>query len=106
MIGKISSWNLYVIRCSNRSLYTGISTDVKRRFEEHNSNSAKSAKYLKGKGPLQLVYQKKLTTRSIATKCEIAFKKLSKKNKEFFLLNQSNIDKMFDKLIVESKSVT
>jgi len=73
-------WFIYMIRCNNGHLYTGISTDVARRFTEH--QSGKGAKYLRGKGPLQLVYQKKAGTRSEALKAEIKVKKMSRQAKE------------------------
>ncbi|MBN1128458.1 MAG: GIY-YIG nuclease family protein, partial [Chitinispirillaceae bacterium] len=47
-------WYLYIIRCRDRSLYTGIATDVGRRFGDHAGGSARCAKYLRGKGPLML----------------------------------------------------
>ena len=79
----MSDWFLYLIRCNNNSLYTGITTDVERRFNEHQSNSIKSAKYLRGKGPLELAFSKKVGNRSQASVLEASVKKLSvvQKNK-------------------------
>ena len=77
----MSGWSLYLIRCKNNSLYTGITTDVHRRFEEHQSSSAKSAKYLRGKGPLQLVFQTAVGNRSQASVLEAKVKKLSRVSK-------------------------
>ncbi|WP_144211878.1 GIY-YIG nuclease family protein [Shewanella donghaensis] len=74
-------WYLYMIKCRNSHLYTGVTTDIKRRFAEHQAGGAKAAKYLKGKGPLTLVYQETLTDRSHALKREIAVKKLSRSHK-------------------------
>ena len=68
-------WFLYMVRCANGQLYTGITTDVARRFSEHQSNSAKSAKFLRGKGPLTLVYSETVGSHSDALKREIALKK-------------------------------
>lgn len=76
-----SIWYLYLIRCANGHLYTGITTDVTRRFNEHQSNSPKAAKYLRGKGPLTLMYQEQVVTRSDALKREIAVKKFSRAQK-------------------------
>ena len=97
-----NEWSIYIIRCSNHSLYTGISNNVQRRFEEHCSNSPKSAKYLKGKGPLKLLYSKDIGNRSQASKCELAFKKFPKKKKEEKLLNRSELDGFFKNFIKES----
>lgn len=80
-IEQVSTWYLYLIRCANGHLYTGITTDVTRRFNEHQSSSPKTAKYLRGKGPLTLMYQEQVGTRSDALKREIAVKKLSRSQK-------------------------
>jgi putative endonuclease len=74
-------WYLYLVRCANGHLYTGVTTDVTRRFSEHQSGGIKSAKYLRGKGPLTLMYQEQVGTRSDALKREIAVKKLSRAQK-------------------------
>lgn len=55
----MNNWFLYVIRCKHGKLYTGITTDVERRFAEHTSNDKKCAKSLRGKTPLTLVMKKK-----------------------------------------------
>ena len=78
---QVSTWYLYLIRCANGHLYTGITTDVARRFNEHQSSSPKAAKYLRGKGPLTLMYQEQVGTHSDALKREIAVKKLSRAQK-------------------------
>nr|WP_251068994.1 GIY-YIG nuclease family protein [Shewanella sp. NKUCC06_TVS] len=80
-IKSASLWYLYLVRCANGHLYTGVTTDVTRRFSEHQSGGIKSAKYLRGKGPLTLMYQEQVGTRSDALKREIAVKKLSRAQK-------------------------
>lgn len=74
-------WYVYIIRCADRSLYTGITTDVARRFEEHSSGSPKSAKYLRGRTPLELVYSCEVGTRSEALIEERRIKQLSRADK-------------------------
>ena len=74
------AWFLYLIRCKGDQLYTGIATNVERRFAEH--QSGKGSKYLRGKTPLQLVFQKKIGSRSEALKMEAAIKKRPKVAKE------------------------
>jgi len=81
----IVEWFIYLVRCSNGNLYTGISTDVTRRFAEH--QAGKGAKYLRGKGPLELVYQKKIGTRSEALKAEIKVKNMARSAKIAMLRN-------------------
>jgi len=80
---NITEWFIYLVRCRNGNLYTGISTDVTRRFTEH--QAGKGAKYLRGKGPLELVYQQRVGSRSEALKAEIAVKKMPKQAKERML---------------------
>lgn len=85
-MGKVDSksvvrWWVYLIRCGNDSLYTGIATDVARRFEEHESQGPKGAKYTRGKLPLELVYQKEIGNRSEACKEELRIKALTRKQK-------------------------
>lgn len=70
-----SVWYLYMVRCASGQLYTGVTTDVARRFKEHQSGNAKSAKFLRGKGPLTLAYSETVGSRSDALKREIALKK-------------------------------
>ena len=78
----MSDWYLYLIRCSDNTLYTGISTDVDRRFAQHQSEGYAASKYLKGRGPLSLVFKEKLGTRSLALKVEYRVKRMTKANKE------------------------
>ena len=75
-------WYLYLIRCRDGSLYTGIATDVARRFEEHAGSGAKGSKYLRGRGPLQLVFQTAVGDRSAASRVEHRVKGLAKAEKE------------------------
>ncbi len=74
-------WWVYIIRCGDDSLYTGIATDVDRRFSEHEAQGQKSAKYLRGRLPLEIVFRKEIGTRSEASKEELRMKKLSRREK-------------------------
>ena len=66
-------------------MYTGITTDVERRFEEHNSGDKKGSKYLRGKAPLKLVMKKRIGDRSMALRVEAKVKKLPKIKKELLV---------------------
>src|SRR5450759_1336944 len=90
----MSDWYLYLIRCRDGSLYTGITTDVARRFAEHQANSGAGAKYLRGRGPLNLVFQKKIGDRSLAQAVESKVKKLSKARKEELIGSKTHINKI------------
>jgi len=73
------NWSVYILRCSDDSLYTGITTDVERRVKEHNGESANlGAKFTRGRQPVKLVYQEKAASRSHATKREMEIKSLSR----------------------------
>jgi len=83
-----NNWSVYLVRCANNSLYCGISNDVERRFREHQKMGKKTAKYLRGKGPLQLVFKQIIGTRSLASQVEVIIKKLQKTEKEEIVLQQ------------------
>ncbi len=91
-------WHLYLVRCRDGSLYTGITTDVARRFAEHQENRGAGAKYLRGRGPLMLVFQKKLGSRSLAHGVESKVKKLSKARKEEFVRADSCIEAIINQV--------
>ncbi len=87
-------WYLYMVRCHDGSLYTGITTDVARRFAEHQENNGAGAKYLRGRGSLMLVFHKKLGSRSLALGVESRVKKLSKARKEELIRANTRIDEI------------
>ena len=91
-------WHLYLIRCHDGSLYTGITTNVARRFAEHQEHNGAGAKYLRGRGPLMLVFQKKLGSRSLALGVESKVKKLSKARKEELIRANSCIDEIIEQV--------
>lgn len=77
----VSDWFVYMIRCRDESLYTGISTDVARRLQEHESDTVKGSRYLRGKTPLELVFQASAESRSHASRLESCIKRLSRSEK-------------------------
>ena len=72
-------WYVYMLRCGDDSLYTGITDDVPRRLAAH--RAGKGAKYTRGRGPLELVYQEEQPDKSSALKREIAIKRLKREQK-------------------------
>lgn len=74
------AWQVYLVRCRDGRLYTGISTDVQRRFEQHASGSG--AKALRGRGPLTLAASEPVGTRGQAQQVEAHIKRLPKQQKE------------------------
>jgi len=73
---------LYLLRCSDNSLYCGQTKDLQKRIQEHNFDNVKSAKYTKGKRPVKLVYFEKYKTINEVLKREFEIKKLTKEKKE------------------------
>lgn len=78
---------IYILECADSSLYTGITTDLERRVEEHNSSEL-WAKYTKSRRPVKLVYFEKQENRSLASKRENEIKKLSKIQKNELIKKQ------------------
>lgn len=74
-----NSWKLYILRCRDGSLYTGITTDVQKRLAAH--NVGKGAKYTRGRGPLELVYREDCGDHSAALKRELEIKSLTREEK-------------------------
>ncbi|MBD3426272.1 MAG: GIY-YIG nuclease family protein [Candidatus Omnitrophica bacterium] len=77
-------WFVYILRCSDGSLYTGITTDLARRLKEH-SGGRKGSKFSRSRRPVKIVYSEKVPDRSGALKREIEIKQLSKEKKEELL---------------------
>jgi len=84
-------WYVYILKCSDRTLYAGITTDLKRRVIEHN-NSPLGAKYTRGRRPVKLVYSRKFKNKSLASKEESRIKKLSRQEK-LRLVKKSDAEK-------------
>lgn len=78
----MSQWFIYMVRTAKGALYTGITTDVARRFSEHQSGAPKGARSLRGKGPLELVFSVETTDRATASKLEWQIKQWPRRQKE------------------------
>ena len=79
-----NTWKLYILRCGDGSLYTGITTDVEKRLKAH--QTGKGAKYTRGRGPLELVYREDCGDHSAALKRELEIKKLPREEKEKMIM--------------------
>ena len=82
------NWSVYIILCTDNTLYTGITNDVPRRFDQH--AAGRGAKYFRGRQPKQLVYIEPGHNRSSATKREIDLKKLSREDKSRIITSAMN----------------
>jgi putative endonuclease len=78
------NWFVYMIEASDNSYYTGITTDVERRFDEHCSSTL-GAKYFNGRSPVKVIYKEPGHSRSSASKREYEIKKLSRRQKELLV---------------------
>ncbi len=75
-------WFIYIVRCADSSLYTGICKDVPRRVEEHNSSRLLAASYTRARRPVALVYSEAAQTRSEAARREYEIKQMTRKDKD------------------------
>jgi putative endonuclease len=84
-------WSVYLVRCRGGALYTGIATDVARRFAEHLAGRSRGARFLRGRGPLLLVFQKRLGSLGLALRVEGAIKQLPRSEKELLLADPERL---------------
>ncbi|MGB5199387.1 MAG: GIY-YIG nuclease family protein [Sedimenticolaceae bacterium] len=82
-------WHLYLIRCNDGSLYTGITTDVQRRLTDHQTR--RGARRLRGRGPLELVFSQQIGDRSLAQQLEWQIKRWSKAEKERLVRGETTL---------------
>lgn len=89
-------WSLYLVRTAQGSLYTGVTTDVQRRFGEHENKDKKNkgAKALRGKGPLTLVFEIAVGNRSDALKLEYRVKQLSRTDKGLLINHSADLEEL------------
>lgn len=83
----MSDWFVYMLRCADNSLYTGVTTNVERRIAEHNAEKSVT-KYTRVRQPVSVAYQEKAESRSEACKREAQLKKLTKKDKEALVIDE------------------
>lgn len=81
------AWYVYMLRCGDDTLYTGVTDDVERRLAAH--RAGKGAKYTRGRGPLELVYREEQPDKSAALRREIQIKRLSRRDKLALCAGQS-----------------
>ncbi|NIO43390.1 MAG: GIY-YIG nuclease family protein [Burkholderiales bacterium] len=81
----MGSWYVYIVRCADDSLYTGIAKDVRRRVDEHNDSGMVGARYTRGRQPVELVYHEAVDSRSAATRREHQIRRLSREEKKLLI---------------------
>jgi len=90
---SVDKWSVYLVRCGDDSLYAGIALDVERRLQEHREGK-RGAKYLRGRGPLELVVSREVGDKGLALKVELRMKKLSRKAKEKLIRKPEIVDEL------------
>ena len=78
----MNDWIVYILRCSDNSLYTGITRQLERRLNEHNHDNKLAAAYTRARRPVKLIHQETYADRSSASKREAEIKKMTKPEKE------------------------
>ena len=87
-------YKIYIVKCSDNTLYTWITTDLEKRLKQHNWEIPGGAKYTLSRKPVKLVYYEKAENRSKATKREIEIKKLTRKDKIDLIYKKWNYEKL------------
>ena len=95
-----SAYSLYIVRCADGSLYTGIATDVERRFGEHVSGM-RGARFLRGRGPLEIVFRANAGDRAAASRLEYRVKRLSRAQKLALVDGSLRLADLVDDQVVE-----
>jgi putative endonuclease len=81
-------YNVYIVQCSDKTYYTGITIDIKNRLRQHNGEIVGGAFYTRNKRPVKLVYKEEYKTHLEASRREIAIKKLSRAQKEKLMVKR------------------
>lgn len=101
--GKMTKdWFVYILRCGNGSLYTGITTDVQRRVNEHKKNGRLSARFTRAFAPVERVYSCRVGDKSLAYRVEYRIKRLPRSKKDLIVANDLSINALIDFLDIET----
>ena len=90
-----SDYSVYIVRCADGSLYTGLAIDVARRIDEH-ERGRRGARYLRGRGPLKLEFAERVGDRGAATRIEQRLKRLAKPDKERLITGERSLGNLLD----------
>jgi len=98
----MKDWHVYLIRTGDGSLYTGITINVERRLSEHRQEGARGSRYLRGRGPLEVVYSGCVGDRGLALRAEGRLKRLSKDRKEAIVSERPTGEQLIAQLGLEA----
>ena len=99
----MGQWHIYVVRAADGSLYTGIATNVERRMADHSRGGTKGSKYLRSRGPLELVYFTPIGSRALALSVEARIKTLTKPDKEQIVAAGPDRERLLEILAVDGQ---
>ena len=94
------AFNLYIVRCADGTLYTGIATDVEKRIAEH-ADGPRGARFLRGKGPLELVFAAAAGDRATASRLEYRVKRLPRSEKLALIAGRRDLRDLLDDQVLE-----
>lgn len=98
------AFSLYILRCADGTLYTGIAADVARRINEHACGS-RGAKFLRGKGPLELVFEESAGDRAAASRLEYRVKRLSRADKLDLIAGKWQLQELLEDQVLDGGGV-
>lgn len=99
-MAEARTFSLYIVRCVDGSLYTGIAADVARRIAEH-ERGARGARFLRGKGPLEIVFEEAVGDRATASRLEYRVKRLSRSQKLELIAGRRRLAALRDDQVLE-----
>ena len=89
---QADGWWVYLVRCSDQTLYSGVTVDLTRRVRQHNGELVGGARYTRGRRPVELVWHKSVTSRSEAQKLEAQTRHLSRRDKQRLIAGAIDVD--------------
>ena len=96
------TFNLYIVRCADGKLYTGIAADVAQRIAEH-VHGSRGAKFLRGRGPLELVFEEPAGTRAEASRLEYCVKRLTRSQKLELIAGKRRLHDLLDAQVLDGR---
>lgn len=99
-MAAVRPFSLYIVRCADGTLYTGIAADVARRVVEH-EQGARGARFLRGKGPLEVVFEEAAGDRAAASRLEYRVKRLSRSQKLDLIAGRRRLQELLDDQVLE-----
>lgn len=97
----MAGWYVYIVRTRLDTLYTGIAIDVARRLEQHSGTGGQGSKYLRAKGPLEVVYKMKIGDRELASRVEHRIKRLTRREKDSIVAGRPTRSKLLGILDIQ-----